>query len=1079
MKKIFPLYIILLFLGQITFAQESRQEFGQNRIQHEYFDWRYYSSANFDVYFYGTADKTAEEVAIYLEGEFDRITEVIGHSPYFKAKVFLYNSINDLQQSNIGVNQQSHRVGGQTTFTKSFVEVANPGSIEGLKEDLVAEVSRLVLNDMVFGGSLGDMWQNTYLMNLPDWFVLGASEYLAKGWDIEMDDQIRDLMISGKVKKLSSLTGRQGVVAGQSLWNFIVETYGKSNLNQILNLVRVTRSEEKSISFTLGVSFKQILLEWQQYYSDMVMNVEKNYSSPDDSFAVGILKGDELFSSIKISPDGSMLAYAINDDGKYGVYIRDLSTNKDTKVFSGGYKLLNQKVDRTNPILNWADDKTLGIISYAKGKSVLWLYDLETNSKIASLLDRFDHVGSFDFSGNGRLAALSATRAGRTDIYLLSVRRNKIKQLTNDYYDDLTPSFIPGTNTILFSSNRVNDTINSNVRELKTFTPNYNIFAYNLDTTRKVLARITNTISKDFAPVAEDQNTIYYLSDQKGITNLFKYSVNSKIYSQITNFENNIIRYDINFIRSNGVFTMNRELRQKLYYIPSVKLKENVFTPLTPRQAQIQARYLSQRRLINAAKNREEELVIVPPKVELIDTLVSDSLVLDSLQVVQAVEEDEVEEETNLTDIIDTDDYVFDREIVKKTESSESFLSSYRNVYQADEKPQGPLPYKTRFSADNMVTSWVIDPLRGFGILLETEMNDILQNHKFYGGVMTTLNLKSGDVFVEYQYLEKRIDYNLRFDRNVWFMDYSESLRQRYSKNKFEVGASLPLSPKMRLTINPSYMFTRYQDLNFNNLIPNSASVESNVNSYLGISSEFVYDNTSVLGQNMIQGTRMKATIGHNESLSNRSRSFSNFSLDLRHYQKIHRSLVLATRVFYGSFFGNYEHSYMLGGMDNWLFKSDPEATSPWKPEESRENNNTYFMQYVTSLRGYDYNTLHGTNSMLINFELRLPIVRYFYNGPIGSNFLANLQFIGFYDIGSAWTGPSPFSPDNRISVITVGDDSFEAEIQTFKSPWLMSYGAGMRTVLLGYFMKMDLAWPIEDNTVGSPKFYFTLGHDF
>ena len=207
----------------------------------------------------------------------------------------------------------------------------------------------------------------------------------------------------------------------------------------------------------------------------MVLTIEKSYSSPDDSFRLDKLKGDKIYSSVILSPDGNNLAYAINDDGKYSVYLHDLEADQIEKVLTGGVKLLNQKVDKTNPILNWADDNTLGIISYAKGKNVLWLYDLETKSKLASLLDRFDHVGSFDFSGNGRLAALSATRAGRTDIYLLSVRRNKIRQLTNDFYDDLTPSFVPGTNTILFSSNRVNDTISSNVRDFKTFTSNYNI----------------------------------------------------------------------------------------------------------------------------------------------------------------------------------------------------------------------------------------------------------------------------------------------------------------------------------------------------------------------------------------------------------------------------------------------------------------------------------------------------------------------------------------------------------------------------------------------------------------------------
>ena len=55
----------------------------------------------------------------------------------------------------------------------------------------------------------------------------------------------------------------------------------------------------------------------------------------------------------------------------------------------------------------------------------------------------------------------------------------------------------------------------------------------------------------------------------------------------------------------------------------------------------------------------------------------------------------------------------------------------------------------------------------------------------------------------------------------------------------------------------------------------------------------------------------------------------------------------------------------------------------------------------------------------------------------------------------------------------------FQAEIQNFKNPWLSGYGAGLRTVLLGYYMKFDIAWPIENYEVGKPKFYVTLGYDF
>jgi hypothetical protein len=32
---------------------------------------------------------------------------------------------------------------------------------------------------------------------------------------------------------------------------------------------------------------------------------------------------------------------------------------------------------------------------------------------------------------------------------------------------------------------------------------------------------------------------------------------------------------------------------------------------------------------------------------------------------------------------------------------------------------------------------------------------------------------------------------------------------------------------------------------------------------------------------------------------------------------------------------------------------------------------------------------------------------------------------------------------------------------------------------MLGYYMKFDLAWPVENYQVSKPRFYVTLGFDF
>ena len=129
-----------------------------------------------------------------------------------------------------------------------------------------------------------------------------------------------------------------------------------------------------------------------------------------------------------------------------------------------------------------------------------------------------------------------------------------------------------------------------------------------------------------------------------------------------------------------------------------------------------------------------------------------------------------------------------------------------------------------------------------------------------------------------------------------------------------------------------------------------------------------------------------------------------------------------------------------------------------------------------------NYNKIAGENFFLANLEIRFPIIKYLFGKRVNSNFLKNLQLVGFYDVGSAWTGISPFNRENSLNTRTIGNNQspFTATVNDFKNPWLAGYGAGLRTVLLGYYLKFDVAWAIEDFIVADkPKFYLTFGYDF
>lgn len=1120
------LSLILVLSFGWSEAQQAREVFGKNRIQFKTFEWNYLSSENFDVNFYGARRKVAEEALHYLESEFDRITDLLGFYPYQKTKVFLYNSITDLQQSNMGLNANRYSAGGETEFIKPYVEIAHPGNLDEFKEELLYKMSDLMVNQMMFGGNLKDVFQNSVLLNLPDWFIDGTSYYVAKGWDEEMDDYVRQLVKSKRVSKALRFTDKEAALVGQSIWNYIVEKYGKSSINNILNYTRIIRNEEKSILITLGVPFKQLMVDWRAFYGGIETKIEQSYTTAEDSLKFSDKHRDALiYTTVKISPDGKKVAYAENYRGKFKVIVKSLENGKESVILRGGNTVIKQTVDYRVPLLNWADANTLGVIGVKEGQYIFWLYDLTTKTKLPRELDKFSNIRSFSFSNNGRLVIVSADFEGQNDLFLLASRRDRTKRLTNDKFDDLDPSFIPNSNTIVFSSNRVNDSLRAGATNLQKVTANYNLFLFNIDTTLSRLTRVTNTLSRDFHAKAIDEHNFFYLSDQRGIVNLFRYNSQNGIYSQLTNYNSSIKEYDINYQNKMLAMVLTQRLKEDIFIDHDFNFERQIFTPATRRKEILQARTFTERKKKEQAKITSIKDLINNRRKEKTDTssidlpVETNPIKKDTLQQKSAQKKDSVKATVINTDdysfdtpaktdsipaknakpvtnqkSINTNDYVFEEEAVKSKQPSETFLTRYLKARETS-RVQGPFPYTPKFSYENLVSSFVVDPLRGWSIRLETQMNDMLENYRIYGGIQTAFDFKSGDVYGEFQYLPKRLDLSVRFDRKVifWQPPNREAFtaeNQKYSFQKIELGISYPISVRTRVTIKPFVGYTQFIDRGANFPTTSAPVLRPTENQfYTGTKIEAVYDNSLTTGMNIIEGTRGKIGGIFYIANGNSSKSFSQIYADVRHYQKIYKEIVFAVRGYAGSFFGNAPKNYALGGMDNWIanqFNYNGKL-NPFVSQEGTYNENLLFTEFATSLRGFDYGTLYGNSVALANAEFRVPLVRALSSGPITSNFFRNLQFTAFYDIGSSWTGPIPLNNESNGRVRQVPDPNtpgasnnpFKADIREFLNPWLYSYGVGFRSIIFGYYLKLDVAWPTENFTVKNPRAYVTLGFDF
>ena len=85
---------------------------------------------------------------------------------------------------------------------------------------------------------------------------------------------------------------------------------------------------------------------------------------------------------------------------------------------------------------------------------------------------------------------------------------------------------------------------------------------------------------------------------------------------------------------------------------------------------------------------------------------------------------------------------------------------------------------------------------------------------------------------------------------------------------------------------------------------------------------------------------------------------------------------------------------------------------------------------------------------------------------------------VGFFDAGSAWTGIFP-NEDNAYNKYDLTDGPIRMIIDVERPSVVAGYGFGLRTSLLGYFLRFDWAWGIEGHVVLPRQFYFSLGLDF
>ncbi len=1111
---------LFAFQTEVALGQAYVETFGQNRVQTRKFDWKFFDTKHFRVYHY---DKAGRSLGRYVAEEAENNIKVIerkmgGQFPD-RFNIVLYNSYDDYRQTNIGLKDESQisqmTISGTWNLVGDKLLVYHTGKHNDLKHQIQAGMAQVVMEHMIYGESFKKMAKTALLKNLPPWVTMGFIAYLTDGWNPEANSEWKRLLDARPNDGFHEFSEQYPELAGKAFWKFINEQYGTEKMKSLLAAMQKKASINKTMKDKeyLGIKVTKAYDSCMTFYKTNYALDLKNQEMPDSTrglISLKVPKDDKIIRNIKVSPRGSEIAYTAWKDGQYTIYLQKTQKEQtQTTLLEGGQKDLSDEIDPNYPLMAWSSAGNKLAIMYKVGrKTLLRIYNSQKN-RIENFVippNRFDRVLGMTFMQDDDKLVLSAIKKSQTDLYQFTIKGSKMTNITDDAWDDIDPVFVSGGSRkgILFLSNRPkpNMIVPQGVNELPTGP--MNVYFYNTTTQRTELLQCSDIKTGHISqPIQYGADNFAYLYDGNGISNKYVVmfardhkNMDSAYSLPVTNYNTSIISHQYNLAVSEVADVIQIKDKYMVYFHPlqmpddSTQPKKLVPTLLSiekeepqgaDRPAEVHTHHArgGSRHSVFSSKNDPEVKSGSEFQTEFADDNTSSN---------SGKKKNKSNEPTAAT--------------AENPEADSSLLAVITDSAYLKMKPGN---YRRSFKPDmfnaRLDNSILFSQYQSYGnnggqyqnpslsALITINFNELMEDYKITAGFQLPLDLSSSAYFLQYKNTKKRLDWSILALRtesknyeNVAYFDnqgnYLNTLPQLFKNITTMVQGEI------------SYPFDRLRSFKFQTALRQDRLVQKaqdtislsyeiqNTNQYWTLNrAEYVFDNTISPILNIRKGTRYKVYAEYMDQLNGSNFSCYNIGLDFRTYQKIYKNVIWATRFAYAHSDGTAQVQYQLGGVDNWI--SAQTANTP--PAQGSYG----FMALATSMRGYQQNSLNGNNFAVLNTEARVPLTSFIHR-PIQSSILKDLQGVAFIDAGSAWHGFLP-SGDNLSATYSypqpggLGGSPYNNVFLQVSVPnnagLELGYGAGLRTTLFGYFVRLDAAWNIEG--AKKPIIYIALGTDF
>ncbi len=1129
MRLTLPFFLLAMLFTCFSHAQVNSVTFGRNRVQYKTFQWEYFQTDNFNVYFSQQGESLGKFVLQTAEEELPQIETQTEYGLQRRVNIVVYNNYTEFQQTNIGLQTDVINTGGTTKLVNNKMLVYFNGNHEHLKTQIRQGIARVIVQNMLFGDDLGEVASNQSLLDLPEWFTEGYIAYVAQRWSTELDDALKSEMLSDNYTKFTKFCAAQPKLAGHAFWYYLDEKYKKENTTYFMYLCRTYKNINKACLQITQKNMKGLMaefMEYQQekYYQDIAKRSAYPKGSNIESFDISPRIN---YTRFNVNPNLKDNSYVVTQfkKGIVRVIFNQDYTNKTIIKF--GIRSYENEIHPNYPLIAWDPKGTKFSVIYAhKGKLLLLIYDAMNQKKQfeIDLTKKFDQIQDMNYMMNNRTLLLSAVKNGHSDIYSFDIEKETITQITNDVYDDLDPTFVsfPSKTGILFASNRPavgapdGDTVLPGKSRFNVFM----VTNFGADASINQITQLTNLkYGNARFPAQYNNNHFTFVADENGIGNRYAgffttrklepdtiYTFNGELFRNPTKaeFDSLLQVYQTTEPDSTAIVSISQD---SAYSFPITNYPSSLAETRTAGDARLCSEVTRQSDEKILFKLKVDEQVLTKRNINTPPTTYGKQIQLESRRTTVANPGGIVKPDPAVVDAFQHD---FEDDTAKTGIGQLTAGQIIRNqsvLTYAKRYRYKPVKFSTDFGSVGFNTTVLFNRFQPYGggsgpIMLSsnTPLNglitlgasDLMEDFRIIGGFKIGTNLKDNEWLVSFQNARRRIDWGATYYRNAIGTGAtggilgSDIYPAKLFTNIYQVNAAFPFDETKSIRVTTGL---RSDNLVVLNVDEPSSKAAPQRTQYAVSHLEYVYDNCLKKSTNILHGLRYKAFIDWNlqvskydSSLTRRPATF-NVGFDVRHYYPLFKNVTWAVRGAGDFSWGSQKFIYYLGGVDGWIMLGNNTV-----PGSNREryfttanrpaDDQTYaFQSLAVNLRGYIQNASNGNNAVVINSEIRMPVMSTLFDKTVNNAFLRDLQLTQFIDLGTAWNG--------KLRNINRPEETYTTGAVTVRvktkgvGPFLGGYGFGARSTLLGYFVRYDVGWPMTGFFSDRAIHYLSLGLDF